>query len=428
MKFVTKNILINILISIFVLFLGEYSIYLLLKKQISEEASQHLKMERRLMIKGLKNGIDINCYRNNLGDAVDIHEVSGIQYQSPVIIDLESHEEEEEMEEGQHYEEERFASKKIIFDIENKKKFYRVSILKNIDEDEGITTEMPLIMMISGLIMSLLLVLINVLIYNKMFFPVRKLISDIEKFSITDQKAIAPVKTSTYEFSILSSKISKMSQKILNDYKSMKEFTENMGHEVQTPLAVISSKIEHSMNDENLSSEQAKRLGDALKAVNKLYNLNRGLVLLSRLENRQYSQNEKVNIVELVHQRTGYFSDFIENKNLDLSENYPNQIVVDIDPSLCEILIDNILKNAIRHNIHNGKILISTKAQTLIISNTGEVPKGSTDDFFNRFYTQKTNESLGLGLSIVKKICEYYNFDIHYHYENGFHTVTLFFK
>lgn len=420
MKLVSKNILINTVISIIILFLGEYSIFVLLKQEITKETTEHLSMERMVFLDGLQNGVSIEYYKNNIGDIIDITPIDHISFAEPVFQDLDESDHERR--------EETFAAKKMTFDCTYRGQHYRVSITKTVDEDEGLARSLPTTIILSGVGMLVMLVLVNLYIYSKLFAPVNKLIRDIEQFSIHDLEQIVRPKTSTYEFYILGKKVSAMSQKIISDYKSMKEFTENMAHEVQTPLAVINSKLEHCIQDENLTASQAALLSDALQAVQKLFKLNRGLIILSKLENQQYSHSETINITQLVQERLAYFSDFLNNKNIKITEQYTHKIYANLDSSLSEVFIDNILKNAIQHNFDRGELIVTTEPNALLISNTGPEPKVSTEEFFNRFYSGNSNESLGLGLSIVKKICDYNGFKSSYYYENGFHHVKITFR
>ena len=424
MKLVYKTIIINIIVSLTVLFVGEWSVYAFLKQKINEEATEHLLTEQRSLVEKLSNGADAHSFVNNIGDAINVEEITIIKYSQPTIEDVvlgETYEEGEE--EGENAE--GFMSKKIIFDVTNSGKNYRVSVFKNTDEGEGLESHTLMILFISGIIMLAVITLINIIVYNKLFFPVYALIRKMNAFSIQKLHKIEPPKTNTYEFQKLAEIISTMSQKNIDDYVVMKEFTENMAHEVQTPLAVISSKIEQCLQDKNLSENQALLLGEANKSLNKLFNLNKGLSLLSKLDNKQYHTTNTININTIVKERIGYFSDFIENKKIQLSELYSNDIVITMDAALAEIVIDNLLKNAIKHNFENGKIFIKTEGKTLLISNTGEAPIVSTEHYFNRFYSKNANESLGLGLSIVKKIIEYYHFKINYVYSNEEHQISI---
>jgi signal transduction histidine kinase len=416
MKLVYKNILINTIVSLIILLMGEYSLYVFLKKNMEKETIEHLNIERHVMLHELKSGVNIEFFKHNIGDDLTITPIKAIEYSSPLIKD-------ELIEET--WEEEHFTSKKILFDVAQDNKFYRISITKTIDEDEGLTGNMSAIIFISGICMLAALVLINVIIFHKLFSPVYRLIKDVKSFSVHKLVKISAPKTSTKELAVLSEEISKMSEKIISDYTSMKEFTENMTHEIQTPLAIINTKIERCIQDKALTEEQANLLSGASKAVNKLFNISKGLTLLSKLDNQQYIDVTDIKIGTFIRQRISYLNDFIERKEIILTEDYANDFSIKMDHSLCEILIDNVLKNAIRHNIQSGRIIITLKNNSLIISNDGLVPKTNTDDFFKRFYSHDTNTTLGLGLSIVKKILEYYDFGIQYEFSHEMHSVSI---
>lgn len=427
MKLVYKTILINTIISISILFIGEWCLYLSIKQKLRTESVEHLLQERVIILEKLNDGMDIDLFKNNVGNTITAKEIETISYVTPVVKDTTLTEQFESEEEEEEEEGELFSTKKIIFDIQHHTKNYRITILKTTDADENLGNSILVILTLSGIIMLLALITINVLVYNKLFSPIYKLIRDVRDFSIHKQTKINAPKTSIIEFAELGNTISNMSKKNIDDYISMKEFTENMAHEVQTPLAVISSKLEQCVQDKHLTESQSQLLGDANKALNKLFNLNKGLSLLTKIENRQYNGNTSINISSLIHERLGYFSDFIEDKNILVSETYSNEIIRIMDVSLAEILLDNILKNAIKHNIESGHITILLEKNTLTISNTGEAPSVETSHLFSRFYSKNTNESLGLGLSIVKKIIDYYQFEIDYEFINGNHQISISF-
>lgn len=430
MKLVYKNIIINTIVSVLILFVGEYSLYFFLKSKMEKETIEHLTIEAHIVKHHLNNGVPLEAFQHNIGDILVIIPIPEVQFNIPVIKNVTVEEKGEEYEEEHKNEkhEESFTSKQVVFDIAQDSKNYRISIIKTIDEDEGLAGSMSAIIGISGLIMLAILVLINVLVYHKLFSPVSNLIKEIKLFSVQQSKKIVPQKTTTKEFSELGEEISKMSVKMISDYTSVKEFTENMTHEIQTPLAVISSKLERCFQDKNLTEEQANLLSDAAKSVNKLFIINKGLTLLCKLDNKQYNAPVQIKINELIHQRIKHFQDFYENKNINISENHVGTTTILMDASLAEVLIDNLIKNAIQHNFQNGRISISTENNQLNISNTGEIPKVSTSVYFDRFYSQKPSHSLGLGLSIIKKIVDYYSYSISYNYENELHKIVIDFN
>ncbi len=419
MKLVYKNIIINAVVSVLILFIGEFSFYVFLKNNIEKETIEHLYLERYFMLRKLAKGVDIDYFNHNIGDELKIEAIASVKHDVPVLEDA-------EMEEPG--EEEYFASKKIVFDVMQKGKAYRVSIIKTIDEDEGLTGSLAALIFISALLMAAVLVVINVFVYYRLFSPLYQLIRDIKRFSVHKLQKIDPPKTTIKEFMTLSDEISKMSVQMISDYTSMKEFTENMTHEMQTPLAVISSKIERCIQDKDLTHEQAILLTDVTKAVNKLFSISKGLTLLCKLDNKQYTTLINTDIAELVKQRIHYFTDFIENKQITLTESYSEEVSVSMDLSLSEIMIDNLLKNAIQHNVEKGRILITLENRRLTIANTGHATEPLSNRNFDRFYSHSPNSSLGLGLSIVKKIVDYYGFALSYRHEQGLHSIAIDFQ
>ena len=100
-----------------------------------------------------------------------------------------------------------------------------------------------------------------------------------------------------------------------------------------------------------------------------------------------------------------------------------------MNPVLSEVLITNLLSNAIRHNIPEGSIRIEFSENTLVITNTGHVLRSDPDFLFERFKKSDHNpESVGLGLSIVKKITDLYSFTISYNHRDGLHKLTILFS
>ena len=92
-------------------------------------------------------------------------------------------------------------------------------------------------------------------------------------------------------------------------------------------------------------------------------------------------------------------------------------------------MVANLLKNAIVHNIEGGSIFLETGPDYLVIRNDGPPLGFSQDELFTRFVrnTRRTG-TFGLGLSLVKKVCETYNFRISYHSDNQQHTFKIDFS
>ena len=97
-----------------------------------------------------------------------------------------------------------------------------------------------------------------------------------------------------------------------------------------------------------------------------------------------------------------------------------------MNTELADIMVVNLLKNAISHNTKKGLIEIETGKNRLLISNMGAPLKIQQEKLFNRFAKDPNNKnSIGLGLAIVKKICDNYGFNIDYVYKNGLHNFIV---
>jgi signal transduction histidine kinase len=287
---------------------------------------------------------------------------------------------------------------------------------------DGVTDSLALIF----LILLVIVAVTNVLISRRILSPFHRTMKAIEDFSLKKEKPISLPKTRTKEFQQLNHFLVQMMAKAQSDYKALKEFTENASHELQTPLAVIRGKLELLL-ESPINEEQGNQILAALNSIEKLSKINHALTLLNKLENQEFSVVEPVNFGNHVRNILHELSELIEMKGISLKTEITDANVV-IHPSLADILIMNLLSNAIRHNFENGSIFVSVTTSKLQIENTGHPPEIPLDKAFERFKrTSQNNDSVGLGLSIVKQICEVTGMDISYEYRGNRHIVRLTF-
>jgi len=100
-------------------------------------------------------------------------------------------------------------------------------------------------------------------------------------------------------------------------------------------------------------------------------------------------------------------------------------VSVKINDYLADILLNNLISNAIRHNKENGEINIAMNEQKLFVSNTGTSLNFDPVQLFDRFKKGGHSEGLGLGLAIVKQICDNYQFGISYSFKNELHSFEI---
>ena len=305
---------------------------------------------------------------------------------------------------------------------------YLISILKpTLEEDElaeGLLSSLFLV--IFFLLLSFLFV--NWILSKWVWKPFYKTLSTLNKYELKKNELLILNPSNTKEFNELNDALIKMTDKIYTDYIRQKEFTENASHEIQTPLAVIRSKIELLIQSENLKEDEMLHIQNIETAANKLSTLNKALLLLVKIENHQFKEANELSLKAHIETILTQFEWVLTDKNIQLKTDFKNDLLFKINPELIDILLANLLQNAIRHNFINGAIEIKIINNTLTITNTGDELKIKPEELFERFKKDSTKkESLGIGLAIVKSITDIYNIDVRYFYKDGRHVFELVF-
>lgn len=260
---------------------------------------------------------------------------------------------------------------------------------------------------------------------GRLFKPFRETLEKIGNFQLQKKEYVPAEKTGVKEFNDLNRFVEEMTRKAVSDYKNLKEFAENASHELQTPLAIAKGKLE-LLSETDLTEEQYKYIESLEKSVKKLSRLSESLALLTKIENHEFQNNEKVNLSDLINDSLDAFEEFIALNNLTVETDIRNDIDINMHPVLADILWTNLFQNAVRHNIENGNIKIVLNEEELIISNTGKDPEVEPEQLFERFRkAEQSSESIGLGLSIIKRIVDQNNLSISYSYKKGWHHIEI---
>jgi signal transduction histidine kinase len=282
---------------------------------------------------------------------------------------------------------------------------------------------------ILALIMGCLLIclaLMNRSIYRTVWNPYYQTLDALKNFSLHQPSPLALQDTSIIEFKEMNAALHRLTEKARTDFMALKEFSENASHEMQTPLAVVQTKLDELLQDPALTETQARHIQTAGTAVQKLSKLNQTLLLLTKIENRQFIYTQQLNIPELVRKQVAELEDFIQEKELDVTFQKPEHVEVSANPALVDALLTNLLSNAIKHNVPKGSISIAVKQNILQVSNSGRPLASSPAFLFERFSkADASSSSLGLGLAIVRTICHLYNWQVQYQVDKEQHTLEI---
>jgi signal transduction histidine kinase len=147
---------------------------------------------------------------------------------------------------------------------------------------------------------------------------------------------------------------------------------------------------------------------------------------LSKIENDQFNNIEKINVNEVVKEKIELFKETFVQKDITLIFEESGIFELNIDSILCEMMINNLLKNAFTHNKEIGEIKIEISKDEIVISNSGKETSLNEKLIFNYFYKEsKEKNSTGLGLVLIKTICKKHNLDIDYQFVEKKHRFII---
>lgn len=309
---------------------------------------------------------------------------------------------------------------------EIKGQIYKITVRNLVVESEDILVAIVFSNITIFVLAFLFLFFFNTTKNIKLWSPFFTNLEQMKKFSLSSNEEIQLVDSDVLEFSELKDEILLLTSKVKNDYENLKQFTENVSHEMQTPLAIIQAKIDNIINEHDINDKQFEQISSIQKDIQRLKHLNQRVTILTKIDNNQFVKVENVNITKLLEEKIENFKELEINY---ISLNSKNDLIASMDIYLADILINNLISNAIKHNFEEKDISITTENKTLVISNYGQNELLHPEKLFLRFYREvNTVQSSGLGLAILKKICDLYKFDLSYSFSENQHSFTLVFK
>ncbi len=420
MKLLLKTSLYFLTVSTFILFFGGIILYLTIRNTIDRNVDKEMYNRMHKIILNA-NDSTIYLYGKNIfnDDITDIKEISppfkpSIKLKDTVIYDA--------------FAKSYTPTRKLTFYTLISKKYYEISIKKSLNQTNDLIERISLIMTSIFILFLIGLFFLNKYYFSRIWNDFFETVEKIKKYDINEKSEINLVESYIEEFKILNTVILKMLNRNKADYINLKEFTANVSHEIQTPLAIIQSKLDILIQFPNFTEEQLTIINSVKRSVLRLSEFNKTLILLARIENNQFPEKKIINVKEIFENHLENFEDFISEKGIsvqkDLAEN-----TIQINDTLLDIMIMNLLKNAIKHNVSGGNIAICLSSNKLTISNTGKNSNIDAQKVFDRFYSRSENQdSTGLGMAIVKKICDLNSIGINYSIENQTHTIELIFS
>ena len=303
---------------------------------------------------------------------------------------------------------------------------YRITLRQVQLEPHDYLNSIGLVLAIAFALLLIVLVLIQRRTARRILDPFYRDLETMKRFSL---RAMEPVTLSTSdvdEFNDLNRVVCGLVEKVLADHRMLKEFSENAAHEMRTPVAVIQARLEDAAQDPGLSKEQASAIGAAQAAVQRLSQLNSALLLLARIDNLQFAERAPINAAEVIDDVLEQLQGHIAERGIHITLHSDRSAMLEGEPTLFRILVLNLLKNAVGHNIVKGSVVVSLTGAILHIRNSGLPLSGDPQRMFDRFARASDEKgSIGLGLSIAQRICAVHGWRIEYTTKENEHSVVV---
>lgn len=303
---------------------------------------------------------------------------------------------------------------------------YKLKIATSMIEEDDLVNDMVqyLIMLYVLLIISILM--LNNILLRKIWKPFYHSISQLKNFKIEKQDSINTLPSNIAEFELLNETVNKLIKKTSDTYIEQKQFIENAAHELQTPLAIGINKLELFLENNELTDHQAQELAAVLDNLGRLTRLNKSLLLLSKIENKQFPDEEWIDFTAMTKAIVADFEDLSYHKSISISIKTIESLKYYMNNDLANILLTNLIKNALVHGNNNTSISIIIDTKLWTISNTGSKKMLDRANLFSRFKKTTNKQSTGLGLAIALAIATKYNLMLTYDFD-GLHLFSIHF-
>jgi len=418
LKLLTKSTFYYLLLSLIIMVAGGALLYLTIKKVIYKQIDNSLITEKTIIEDQLKPTDTIPDFEATFGHQIEVKLLNYRVKNYQAIKDTDIYDAVTDS----------YIPFRFIYSKGNtfQKKGYVITIFQTISEKNELLQDVGLYMFFLFFSLLLISILINYLIARKLWQPFYDSVRIAGRFDIQSDKPLDLPATDIKEFNQLNEVFDNMTSKMRNDYLNLKEFSENASHEIQTPLAIIRSKSDLLMQQKNLNKDSINLVKSINEATTRLFKLNQGLLLISKIENQVFHEKKTVSLKEIILAGLDNYKEIMLLKNIKVDIDAVDEAMVEMNDVLSEVLISNLLSNAVRFNINGGFIRCHIDHKFLILTNTGPPLSTNPDDLFIRFHKNSENpQSVGLGLSIVKKITDSYGMNITYSFHDNIHELIL---
>ena len=302
-------------------------------------------------------------------------------------------------------------------------RFYELSVYTPSIEKRDLKESIFYLLIGLFVILLVIILLINIWVFHRSMKPFYQLLEWLEHYRLGKNNEKLSIETHTTEFRKLNEAVSRYVAHSEEVFEKQKQFIGNASHELQTPLAICQNRLEMLLEDETLGEQQMSEIMKTYQTLEYLSKLNKSLLLLSKIDNHQFSEEKEVCLNEVLHRYMDDYQEVYAYRDITLTVEEEGELYWNMNETLAVVLITNLLKNAFVHNINKGSIRIVISSSGIRFGNTASGSALDASRVFDRFYqgSKKKEGSTGLGLAIVDAVCRHSSLKIRYRFEEDMH-------
>lgn len=412
MNLLTKTSLNQFWLSLLILVVTGIMLLFFLQREVSTEIEEQLELQSTMIVDEIAAGRPVNFPLVQINNTDKALLIQPREFRDTLIYDRI-----QRKSEGYYY----LSDTRII---QGKK--YRIRVMTSHIGLDGYSKAIGYIFISMAFLFIFFGSLMNYFVHRKIWQPFLDNLQRLKLYSVSSTDDLVLAQSDISEFKEMNVVLRELADKAKDEYTALKEFTANASHEIQTPLSIIQSSLE-SISQFQLQPELARYVVDAKGATNRLSKVNKGLLLLAKLENNDFPDRRQLDLKDLLNSQIDLTEDRLMHKGLILHREIHEKEVYS-SPFLLEVLISNLLSNILAHSSQNAVITISLNADTMTFANEGKPLNFPESKLFTRFGKGVDNyKGNGLGLSIIKQICIVNDWEIKYSYSGGMHRFEILF-
>ncbi len=303
---------------------------------------------------------------------------------------------------------------------------YEIGVsVPTIDKADLIEALLWLIALLCGGIV-VVFALISLFTVKRTMRPLHRMLAWMNAYKPGQKNSSFDVDSNILEFRQLGNTVEQLTHRSEHYEQQQQLFISNASHEMQTPLAICMGRLEAMLEEGSLGEHEGEEIGKALQALGGLSQLNKSLLMLSRIDNGQYADDKPTNLVDILQHHLPDYQDLFGGKGIVVDFRAAHPFVISADEHLARMLVLNLLKNAFVHTAAGGRISIACNGRELRLCNTASGGALDKEKIFLPFYhSANSRKSMGLGLPLAQAVCRRYALHLEYSFAQGMHCFAI---